>query len=137
MDTHEILAAFRFLETWEERFEFIADLGRELAPLADSERAEANLVPGCTTRTWLTGCIVDADPPILEFRADAETPLVRGLVALLLIPFKDKTVREVLDTDPNPFIESLHLEQALSLKRRAGMEAFLARIKHIARHFDA
>jgi len=135
MDTQEITEAFEFLETWEERFDLIADLGRELAPLADSERTEANLVPGCTTRTWLTGHIVASVPPVLDLRADAETPLVRGLVALLLMPFHGKSAREVLDTDPRPFIEKLNLQQALSAKRQAGMEAFLERVKRIARHY--
>lgn len=135
MDTQEVLEAFKYLQTWEERFELIADLGRELAPLADAERTAANLVPGCTTQTWLTGTLVGGDPPILEFRAEAETPLVRGLVALLLLPFRDKTPEEVLATDPRPFLEKLCLEQALSAKRRAGVEAFLDRVRRIALHY--
>jgi cysteine desulfuration protein SufE len=132
MDTQELLEAFRFLETWEERFELIADLGRELEPLPEAERTDANLVPGCTTRTWLTGRL-DGDSGRLELRADAETPVVRGLVALLLLPFRGKSPQEVLNTDPRPYIEQLALEEALSAKRRSGMEAFLDRVRGIAR----
>jgi cysteine desulfuration protein SufE len=132
LDMQELSDAFAFLETWEERFELITDLGRELEPLPDSERTDANLVAGCTTRTWLTGSRAP-DSDALELRADAETPLVRGLVALLLMPFRGKSPQEVLEADPRPFIEQLRLEEALSAKRRAGMEAFLERVKHIAR----
>jgi cysteine desulfuration protein SufE len=128
----ELLDAFAFLETWEERFELITDLGRELEALPDSERTDANLVAGCTTRTWLTGGRAPGFHT-LELRADAETPLVRGLVALLLMPFRGKSPQEVLETDPRPFIEQLRLEEALSAKRRAGMEAFLERVRSIAR----
>ena len=134
METQDVIEAFEFLGTWEERFELIVDLGRELAPLADADRTAANLVPGCTTRTWLTGRVA-SDSPILDLRADAETPLVKGLVALLLMPFRGKTPAEVLKTDPHPFVERLGLEQALSAKRQAGMGAFFERINRIAREY--
>ena len=133
MNTQDIIDAFEFLDTWEERFDLVVDLSRELAPLPDSERTDENLVAGCTTRTWVTGRLSDEDPPVLQFRADAETPLVRGLVALLLMPFRGKTPGEVLDYDPRGFIDRLGLEKALTAKRRAGMQAFLERIKGIAR----
>ncbi len=134
METQDVIEAFKFLGTWEERYELIADLSRELAPLADTDRTAANLVPGCTTRTWLTGRVA-SDSPILDLRADAETPLVKGLVALLLMPFRGKTPAEVLKTDPRPFVERLGLEQALSAKRQAGMGAFFERINRIAREY--
>jgi cysteine desulfuration protein SufE len=135
MDTQEVIDAFDLLETWEERFELVADLARDLVPLADAERTDANLVPGCDTRTWLTGQLDDADPPRLVFSADAETPLVRGLVAALLKPFQGKTPEEVLETDPRPYVVRLGLDKALSAKRRTGMDAFFERIKAIARRY--
>ena len=131
METQDVIEAFDFLATWEERFELIADLGRELAPLSDADHTDTNLVPGCTTRTWLTGRVAN-DSPILDLRADAETPLVKGLVALLLMPFRGKSPAEVLETDPHPFIDCIGLEKALSAKRQAGMEAFFEQIKRIA-----
>jgi len=131
METQDIIEAFDFLGTWEERFELIADLGRELAPFPEEDRTEANLVPGCTTRTWLTGRVA-ADSKVLDLRADAETPLVKGLVALLLMLYREKTPSEVLEVDPRSFVERLGLKQALSTKRQAGMEAFFKRVRSIA-----
>jgi cysteine desulfuration protein SufE len=132
MKTQEVIDAFELLETWEERYELIADLGRGLLTLADRERTDANLIAGCDTRTWLTGGLV-GDPPVMEYRADAEGPLVRGLVAVLLLPFQGKTPEDVLTTDPRGFISKLGLESALSAKRQAGMHAFLDRVWAIAR----
>jgi cysteine desulfuration protein SufE len=132
MDTQEVIEAFDLLDTWEERFELVVDLGRELVAPSDAERSDTNLVAGCTTRTWLVGRLTDEAPPILQFRAEAETPLVRGLVALLLKPYEGKTPAEVLDTDPRPFIERLGLEKGLSAKRRAGMEALFEKVRQIA-----
>lgn len=133
MDPKDVLDAFEILETWEARYEFIGELSRNLLPLADSEHVDANLVQGCNTRTWLTGNLSPGDPPRLEFRADAETPLVRGLVALLLVPFQGKPPAEVLATDPRDYIARLGLAEHLSPNRQAGMEHFIERVYQIAR----
>jgi cysteine desulfuration protein SufE len=132
MDTQTLIDAFEHLDTWEERYELIAELSRDLLLLTESDRNEANLIRGCDTRTWLTGQLVPGVPRRLEYRAEAEGPLVRGLVAVLLMPFQGKSPEEVLATDPLPFIRRLGLESALSAKRQAGMAAFLERVKAIA-----
>lgn len=133
MNTKDVLDAFELLDTWEARYEFIGDLSRELLPVADSEKHDANLVKGCNTRTWLTGSLTQDDPPVIEYRADAETPLVRGLVALLLVPFQRKTPHAVLDTDARSYIAGTGLAEHLSPNRRAGMEHFIDRVYQIAR----
>lgn len=133
MDTKDVLDAFEILETWEARYEFIGELSRTLLPVAESERVDANLVQGCNTRTWLTGNLTPGTPTRLEYRADAETPLVRGLVALLLVPFQGKTPDAVLTTDPRDYIAKLGLAEHLSPNRRAGMEHFIERVYQIAR----
>ncbi|MGD8207621.1 MAG: SufE family protein [Thiohalocapsa sp.] len=131
--TQDVLDAFELLDNWESRYEFIGELSRELLPLADSEKTEENLVRGCNTPTWLTASLSDDDPPVLEYRADAETPMVRGLVALLLIPFQRRTADEVLATDPGSYIGKIGLAEHLSASRRAGMEHFLERVHRLAR----
>jgi cysteine desulfuration protein SufE len=133
MNTKDVLDAFELLDTWEARYEFIGDLSRELLPVADSEKNDASLVKGCNTRTWLTGSLTQEDPPLIEYRADAETPLVRGLVALLLVPFQRKTPAAVLATDPREYIARTGLAEHLSPNRRAGMEHFIERVFQIAR----
>lgn len=137
MDSNDVIEAFELLDNWEARYEFIGELSRELRPLAASEQHDGNLVQGCNTRTWLTGSLINGDPPMLEYRADAETPLVRGLVALLLVPFQHKTPAEVLDTDARDYIGKIGLAEHLSPNRRAGMEHFLDRVYQIARTADA
>lgn len=133
MHSKDVLEAFELLDNWESRYEFIGDLSRELLPLAESEKNQTNLVKGCNTQTWLTGNLTPDDPPRIEFRADAETPLVRGLVALLLVPFQQKTPVAVLETDAREYIAKLGLAEHLSGNRRAGMEHFLERVYQIAR----
>ena len=131
MDTNEVKDAFRFLETWDDRYELITELGEALPPLTETDRVDQNLVPGCTTRTWLVGRL-NSGSGVIQFRADAEGPLVRGLVALLLLPFQDKTPDEVLRFDHQAYIEELGLEAGLSAKRLAGVQAFFAKVRQIA-----
>ena len=132
MDTQEIIDAFEFLETWEERYELISELSAQLLPLSESEKRDENLIPGCTTRTWLVGRLVPGEQPAMEYRADAEGPLVRGLVALLLLPFQGRPPEEIRSTDPNAFIDALGLRAGFSAKRVGGMEAFVKQVKAIA-----
>ncbi len=136
MQMQEVIEAFELLDNWEARYEFIGELSRELLPLAASEKNAANLVKGCNTQTWLVGNLRPTDPPSIEFRADAETPLVRGLVALLLVPFQGATPAQVLATDPVPFVNQLGLKEHLSSNRQAGMEHFFEHIYQIARQLD-
>ncbi|MCF7983171.1 MAG: SufE family protein [Thiohalocapsa sp.] len=135
MDTKDVIDAFELLDSWEQRYEFIGELSRELLPLADSEKTDANLVPGCNTRTWLVGDLTGQEPALIEYRADAETPLVRGLVALLLVPFQGKAPRDVLATDCRDYIAGIGLAEHLSPNRRAGMEHFIERVYAIAARY--
>lgn len=133
MDTQDVIDAFELLDDWDARYEFIGELARELIPVADGERHDANLVKGCNTRTWLTGHLLAGDPGVVEYRAEAETPLVRGLVALLLVPFQHRTPAQVLATDPQGYIDRLGLAEHLSANRQTGMEHFIQRVYQLAR----
>ncbi len=133
MEAQRIIDTFEFLPDWDERYEFITELGHKLPPMPEADKTEENLVRGCTTRTWLTGHLGAGDPPAMEYQADAEGTLVRGMVVLLLLPFQGKTPQEVLATDPSDYIGQLGLEEHLSPNRRVGMHAFIARLKAIAK----
>lgn len=133
MEAQDLIDAFEILDSWDARYELIADLEKQLVPIAEADHTDENLVRGCNTRTWLTGHLVAGEPPVVEYRADAEGPLVRGLVAALLLPFQHRTPGEILDTDAHIYVARLGLDTHLSPNRRAGMEAFLGRVKDIAR----
>ncbi|MBK5939580.1 SufE family protein [Halochromatium roseum] len=133
MNTDDVIDAFELLDDWDARYEFIGELARQLVPLSDDEHRDSNLVKGCNTRTWLTAGPKPADPTRIEYRAAAETPLVQGLVALLLVPFQHQTPAQVLKTDPSDYIGRLGLAEHLSANRRAGMEHFLERVYQLAR----
>lgn len=133
MTEQEIIDAFELLPDWDERYEFIAELGRELSGMPAADKTENTRVQGCTTPTWVTGHLRAGDPPVMEYQVDVEGTLVRGIVMLLLAPFQGKTPEEVLARDISDYIGRLELEEHLSPNRRQGMHAFIAKLKAIAR----
>jgi cysteine desulfuration protein SufE len=131
MNTQDVIDAFELLDTWDARYEFIGELSQQLMPITDEEREDRHLVPGCNTRTWLVGHHTTEQPLRICFHADAETPLVRGLVALLLIPFQNKTPTEILNAEVEAFLNHIGLREHLSPNRQAGVDHFLQQIRHI------
>ena len=130
-DTLEELAAeFEFLGDWEERYRYVIELGRELAPLSDAERNDDNKVRGCASQVWLvTEPQADGD---LRFRGDSDAHIVRGLIAILLRLYSGRTPGEILAFDAKAAFDKLGLAGALSAQRSNGLASMVARIRRDA-----
>jgi cysteine desulfuration protein SufE len=121
---------FELLGDWEERYRYVIELGRELAPLSDSERSEANKVRGCASQVWLVTEPQGDDA--LRFRGDSDAHIVRGLIAVLLRLFSGRKPDEILAVDPKAAFAKLGLAGALSSQRSNGLAAMATRIRHDA-----
>ena len=130
-DTLEDLAAeFDVLGDWEERYRYVIDLGRELAPLSEDEHSDANKVRGCASQVWLV-----TEPQTdgaLRFRGDSDAHIVRGLIAVLLRLYSGRQHQEILDFDAKAAFAALGLAGALSAQRSNGLASMVARIRHDA-----
>src|SRR3954451_21029009 len=93
----ELADEFELLGDWEERYRYVIDLGRELAPLSDAERSDANKVRGCASQVWLVN-EAQAERTI-RFRGDSDAHIVRGLIAILLRLFSGHRAAEILAFD--------------------------------------
>jgi cysteine desulfuration protein SufE len=130
-DTLEDLAAeFDVLGDWEERYRYVIDLGRELAPLSETERGDANKVRGCASQVWLV-TEPQADGS-LQFRGDSDAHIVRGLIAVLLRLYSGRSPREILAFDAKAAFEKLGLAGALSAQRSNGLASMVTRIRRDA-----
>ena len=129
-ELEELAEELDFLGDWEERYRHIIDLGRELAPLTDEERSEANKVRGCASQVWLVRD-VDADGR-LAFRGDSDAHIVRGLVAILLRLYSGRPAAEILAFDAKAGFERLGLSGALSAQRSNGLYSMVERIRRDA-----
>ena len=137
MTVDDILESLAFLDTWEDRYRFIIDLGRELPPMDEALKTDGSKVRGCMSQVWLVGTADGAAPPRLHFLADSDALIVKGLIGVLLAIYQDRTPAEVLGTDIADVFERLGLEQHLSVNRRNGFYAMVERIKGIAREAAA
>ena len=90
----DIIADFELLEDWEDRYRYLIELGKDLPDLAESERIEDNRVKGCASQVWVVTKIDHSGgEPILSFKGQSDAHIVKGLVALALALYSDKTAR--------------------------------------------
>ena len=132
IDQHlaEIADEFAVLGDWEERYRYVIDLGKDLAPLSDAERTDANKVRGCASQVWLV-TEPQADGT-LSFRGDSDAHIVRGLIAILLRLYSGQAPADILAFDAKAAFETLGLSGALSSQRSNGLASMVARIRRDA-----
>ncbi|WP_347332298.1 SufE family protein [Marinimicrobium locisalis] len=126
----DIVETLSFFDTWEDRYKYIIDLGKEVPPLDPSQQVEQNLVRGCQSQVWL---VHREEGGRLYFDADTDAFIVRGLLGVVLAAYNGKTPQEVLDFDIEGYFEELNLLKHLSPTRGNGLRAMVARIQSIAR----
>lgn len=124
----EIVDEFAMLGDWQDRYEHLIELGKELPLIAPEKRTDANIVRGCQSRVWL-----DAQQRHgrIHFTADSDAMITKGLVALLVRVLDDRTPQEILDT-PLTFIDRIGLREHLSPNRANGLSAMLDQMKRYA-----
>ena len=129
-DLQELADEFDTLDDWQERYRYIIELGKALAPLTDAERSVANRVRGCASHVWLV-TEPDADGT-LKFRGDSDAHIVRGLIAILLRLYSARSSAEILAFDVRAAFQTLGLSGALSAQRSNGLASMVARVRRDA-----
>jgi len=121
----EIIAELAVLPDWMSRYEYLIELGKQLPSLADADRTEENLVPGCTSRVWI---IVQARDGVLTVRGDSDALIVKGLLALVIRLFDGQPVAEVAAAQLTVF-EQAGFVGHLSPSRSIGLHAMIQKIQ--------
>ena len=130
-----IISDFEFLEDWEDKYRYVIDLARELAPLPDELRNDATKVRGCVSQVWLSTTIGGKgrdQTPVLNFAGDSDAMIVRGLIAVLFIIYSGKTAREISNIDVNAILGQLQLNDHLTPQRSNGLASMVKRIRNDA-----
>ncbi|MEH6556502.1 MAG: SufE family protein [Oceanicoccus sp.] len=128
--TTEIIDDLAFFDDWEERYQYIIDLGKDLPAIAEELRIPERLVKGCQSSVWLDVNRVDDR---LLFSVDSDAHIVRGLLVLVLAAFNNKTPAEIVQFDIDDYFQQLDLERHLSPMRGNGLRSIVARIEALAR----
>lgn len=134
-DLEELSQEFDLLGDWEERYRYVIDLGRELEPLTDTERSDANKVRGCASQVWLV-TEPQADGTVV-FRGDSDAHIVRGLIAVLFRLYSGKPAQDILAFDAKAAFEKLGLSGHLSAQRSNGLASMVGRVRRDAEALTA
>ena len=130
-DIDEIIGNFTVLDDWDDRYRYLIELGRELAPLSEAAHSDANKVQGCASQVWLDTAVRPngAGGPVLNFAGDSDAHIVRGLIAILFAIYSDKSAREILSVDAVKLFEGMGLREHLTPQRSNGFRSMVERIK--------
>jgi len=129
----DIRSDFEFLDDWDERYKYLIELGRMLAPYPEAFRNDAHKVRGCASQVWLRQT---TDHGAISFEGDSDAHIVKGLVALLIALYAGKTPGEILALDPHEALGSFDLADHLTPQRSNGLASMLKRIRAIAAQTD-
>lgn len=125
---NELIEEFSFLVDWEQKYEYIIDLGKELKSLPDDKKNDDNLIKGCQSKVWIDANFVDDK---LFFLADSDGILPKGIASLLVSIYSGHSTQEILDSDFG-FISDIGLQEFLSPSRANGLMAMTKQIKFYA-----
>jgi cysteine desulfuration protein SufE len=131
----EVVENFSLLEDWDDRYRYLIELGRTLAPLPDSARTDQNKVQGCASQVWLATAVKPdgGSGPVLTFLGDSDAHIVRGLIAILLALYSGKPAKDILSTDAVALFDKLGLREHLTPQRSNGFRSMVERIRSDAR----
>lgn len=129
----EVIEEFSELEDWMDRYQLLIDLGNDMPPLEEQYKTEANLIEGCQSRVWLQADFVEG---IVQFKAESDALIVKGIVSLLLRILSGHTPDEILESDLY-FIDAIGLKEHLSPTRSNGLLAMVKQMRMYALAFKS
>lgn len=124
----EIIDEFSGFDDWMDKYQLLIDLGNEQEPLDEKYKTESNLIDGCQSRVWLQCDYVDGK---LNFTAESDALIVKGIVALLIRVLSGHTPKEIMDAELY-FIDRIGLKDHLSPTRSNGLLAMMKQMKMYA-----
>jgi len=125
----DIVDSLGFFDSWEERYKYIIDLGKELPAMKVSKKDEHHLVRGCQSQVWIDSRF---DQGRLWFEMDSDAFIVKGLLGVVLAVYNGKTPAEILAFDIEGYFDRLGLLKHLSSTRGNGLRAMVKKIQAIA-----
>jgi cysteine desulfuration protein SufE len=136
MRIEQIVDDFELLDSWDDRYRYVVELGRALPQFPEAARNDKNKVQGCASQVWM---VSEARPPrdgggpILEFQGDSDAHIVKGLIAILFALYSGQPAKHILETDALALFNRLGLGEHLTPQRSNGFRSMVERIRTDAR----
>ena len=129
-EIRELIDDFSFFESWEDKYQYLIDMGRNVPEIADNLKIDENKLKGCQSVVYFS--FFHNNDGTITFVANSDAAIVQGLIAIMLKVYSGKTPEEILDTDIS-FLEKIGLDQHLSPTRKNGLSSLISSIKNAAR----
>lgn len=127
-----LIEDFSFFEDWTQRYEYMIELSKGLEKMDEQMKNDKNIIKGCQSKVWLHAELNEGK---IKFLADSEAIITRGIIAILLTIFNNRTPNEIIESDTN-FIEKIGLKEHLSPNRANGLYSMIKQIKFYAIAFN-
>jgi cysteine desulfuration protein SufE len=127
--SEEIVDDLAFFDDWEQRYQYIIDLGKQIPGLSEEARTPDKIVKGCQSNVWLDYTIDDGR---FQFDVDSDAVIVQGLLVLVLSAYNNKSAQDILDFDMDAYFKALDLERHITPTRGNGLRAIVGKIRQIA-----
>ena len=129
----ELIEEFELFDDWEGKYEYIIDLGKKLAPLAEKYKTEDNIIKGCQSRVWLHASLINGK---VVFEADSDAIIVKGLVNMLVMVLSNQSPEDISSAQLY-LLERIGLQQHLAQTRSNGLASMLKQMKNYAIAYQA
>ena len=126
----ELIEDFSFFESWEDKYQYLIDMGRNVPQMADDLKIDENKLRGCQSVVYFSNSY--NDDGTITFMANSDAAIVQGLIALMLKVFSEKKPQEILDADIS-FLKQIGLDEHLSPTRKNGLSSLVSSIKNAAK----
>lgn len=129
---NEIVDDFALFDTWEEKYQYIIEIGQKLKPLAAEFKVDENKIKGCQSSVWLTA---NENNGIIEFLADSDSVFVKGEIALLMEVLSGQRAEAIVNAELG-FIDQIGLRSHMAQTRANGLAAMIKQMKLYAVGFQ-
>jgi cysteine desulfuration protein SufE len=127
----KIIEDFELLDSWDDRYRYVIELGRKLPELPPEDHVDKNKVQGCASQVWLTSERKAGNA--IEFQGDSDAHIVKGLIAILFALYSGESAQKILETDANAVFNQLGLGEHLTPQRSNGFRSMVERMKRDAK----
>lgn len=129
----EIVDEFSMFEEWDERYQYVIDLGKSLPLIEEQYKTDDNIIKGCQSKVWL---YAEQEDGKVVFTADSDAILTKGLIAIMIRVFSGQKPADILESD-TAFVDEIGLKEHLSPTRANGLVSMIKQIKMYALAFSA
>ena len=133
----DIVDIFELLGDWDQRYQYLTELGEKLPAMPEELRTEDNKVKGCMSQVWVYAYRHGDAPGLVRFHGDCDTSIIKGVLAVLIQLSAGKTVEEIEQLDVDELFSRLNLDEHLSPNRHIGVYAIVELMKQQARNLES